>query len=1021
MRKQIRHLFTDLIDELKQNHVLNEEQSILVITVELVLTVFKELEQEGSAYEAWSMLPGYNHPILPNTDLTHVQRLRILCSNIRNRHGWVQMLEEYGDIDQSYRCYLIDEDGHYEYKEPVFVTHRIQRYRDTLGRPIEHAKQSLTFITSGDFYYQRREEDEILTFQGEIPEHLIQEKDRLPLYREKKRFPFNVKEEQLKAVGEMDRLTESKRWSKTFQGMKLKRMGKMPPESTYDQNIHIVGGLGTGKSTFTMIEIFRLVKYHHAKIGIIEGSVEQVLERVKELKNLGIKAVPIIGKSSREQHLSHYIYSHAKEIIDITDWGTDPYEELKYLSGKCIIQALADDETGSSRYPCRALERGKEKYICPLYTSCGVYRAELELINADVWVATSASVLKSRISPMIDPYNRTYYEAMYDLLDIIFVDEADKVQQEFDDAFISEYDLFGEENYLYEQLFILSSNKIMRDYTTLSNGLVSNWSMHLNHLKSVVEKIYHLLSYSSSLRNKFLSHEIFHIYRLLHEIAKELFGDEYDESRGFQTLKEYIDSPFEKKGIALIVDELLTPGSGGKSKELLGECMSQLQLDKPINNQLIEQKLEFFLYLVRLDHLLRYLIHNFPNVSAVLNIENEVERIFRTTPRDYLPFIKDSMTGMLLGYRYIGKEGDKLGTFKIIEYNGVGRQLLTDWHSIYELADEKKGPAIVFLSGTSYAPGSHHFHLDIPVHWVLTADRPKPKIEQFFRPVFNHAETSEPIFISGIRNKDERGQALIKMIHQLKQDFSNEIDYWKDEKRKILLVVNSYEDLRSVKVAFSHDFLWENKVKILTRDLETNEMQYSKRQIEDFVETNADLLAVPLMAVGRGYNILDLEKERSLFGSVFFLIRPYTVPGDIHNMIQILHAYLPHYLNEIKDKCLRFEKGISKLRQKSRSQLEEMVRRPDYWKILNDKEREILSWYLFILMWQMIGRLLRGGSAARVFYVDAKFAFKSAVGEKDTIRTSLLKSWKEMMSREDDFIFNELYGPFINSIKHLEV
>lgn len=87
----------------------------------------------------------------------------------------------------------------------------------------------------------------------------------------------------------------------------------------------------------------------------------------------------------------------------------------------------------------------------PYAASCGIYRDFATLINAEVWVTTSASILKTKLPIMLDPYERTIYEAMYDLLDIIFVDEADAVQKQYDDAFVSEIALFGNSQHLFEK------------------------------------------------------------------------------------------------------------------------------------------------------------------------------------------------------------------------------------------------------------------------------------------------------------------------------------------------------------------------------------------------------------------------------------------------------------------------------------------------------------------------------------------------------------------------------------------
>ncbi len=55
------------------------------------------------------------------------------------------------------------------------------------------------------------------------------------------------------------------------------------------------------------METYRLVKKHQAKVGLLEGTVAEVVKRVKELNSLGINAVPIIGPSGRKKYLNTYL------------------------------------------------------------------------------------------------------------------------------------------------------------------------------------------------------------------------------------------------------------------------------------------------------------------------------------------------------------------------------------------------------------------------------------------------------------------------------------------------------------------------------------------------------------------------------------------------------------------------------------------------------------------------------------------------------------------------------------------
>ncbi|UUZ84557.1 hypothetical protein LJK88_13335 [Paenibacillus sp. P26] len=108
--------------------------------------------------------------------------------------------------------------------------------------------------------------------------------------------------------------------------------------------------------------------------------------------------------------------------------------------------------------------------------------------------------------------------------------------------------------------------------------------------------------------------------------------------------------------------------------------------------------------------------------------------------------------------------------------------------------------------------------------------------------------------------------------------------------RKVLLIVNSYEDVADVGAVFASYSSWKNRYRQLTRDPDPyREAEFSRAELERFANENADVLIAPLLAISRGYNILD-ETKGSLFGSVFFLIRPYPIPQDMTYLIQMLHA-----------------------------------------------------------------------------------------------------------------------------------
>ena len=96
------------------------------------------------------------------------------------------------------------------------------------------------------------------------------------------------------------------------------------------------------------------------------------------------------------------------------------------------------------------------------------------------------------------------------------------------------------------------------------------------------------------------------------------------------------------------------------------------------------------------------------------------------------------------------------------------------------------------------------------------------------------------------------------------------------------------------------------------------------------------------------------------------------------------------------------------------------------YKQLTSDERSVLCWTQLVSIWQIIGRLVRGGVPCIVHFLDIKFAPKSVEEELDTEVTSILVSiikelqlaieaegeepWKKTIAKS-------LYGAFFNALK----
>ena len=117
-----------------------------------------------------------------------------------------------------------------------------------------------------------------------------------------------------------------------------------------------------------------------------------------------------------------------------------------------------------------------------------------------------------------------------------------------------------------------------------------------------------------------------------------------------------------------------------------------------------------------------------------------------------------------------------------------------------------------------------------------------------------------------------------------------------------------------------------------------------------------------------------------------------------------------------------------------------MIRRPPrstlfpYTTLFRSKQREAVIWNQLVSIWQVIGRLIRGGSPARVIFCDAAFALNTAHQDEqgDTPQSSLLVGMQEVLrpyfsskytrgiTRTDKALVQAPYEPFYNALENIQ-
>lgn len=838
----------------------------------------------------------------------------------------------------------------------------------------------------------------------------------------------------------------------TYWQERQKNVTLYPTDSTkqtleYDTQVGIAGLVGSGKTTFIHLETFRLVQQGN-KCGIVTMNTAETLKWVYDLYLTGIIAVPIIGKTNLDSHLQNFI----QKVTRTSDGSKHILSELalnyvlSFFGGICIIDSFsknADPTVPLKDYPCTKLltsdGKVKDKYLCPLYLTCGVFEADRQLSEAAVWVGTSSAIQQSAPYTFMNPHQKTYYDLMNLYLDVIFVDEADGIQDTFDGMYNTENSLFGNQEQTFEKLrqktfAVLDQNQKIQNDTN-----IRRFAHYMDLANRAKNLIFGLIQNKESVRN-FLKKRTFSPQLLLSNVTRKWFDLSRDEDVMNNQLFQWFfyQERFETdEYLELVVAQLekiinikMNPKYDGNESEKFDKEMDVVRefltnhvflnvegLIQPTLEEDDVAKFMLYLYFYVFDTCFYKILElkDYVEIRTNSNFDEIIEVTYQHVYK-YLPFIPDALTMRRFQYYFKGSASvQQYGTFEVYQYLGVGRSSLTNWGSLYHHRDNQD-TSVVFLSGTSYAVGSTHYHVDVPISYVLESKlETLPSIEQFSHNFVDHQ--NEPIFISGISESEKEAQ-LQRLSQQIVPLIREELNHWQlaekdiNKERKVLLVVNSYVQAKWVYQALVPFF--REKVQAITRYPESDLM--IRDEVIYCADKDIDVLVVPLQSINRGYNILKKNSFYSYFGSVFFMVRPYLITQNVSNALSIINGYLPTLVEEAVQHQKYFGEGVQHVVSRANSIFEKLIANEEAFDTLEEEVRHIISWYTFVNVWQMIGRTLRGNTDARVHYVDAKFSYNRKTEVLNKKSDNLLEEWNRVLTQQKDEIMEKLYQPFIENL-----
>ncbi|RMI32695.1 pPIWI_RE_Z domain-containing protein [Nocardia stercoris] len=446
-------------------------------------------------------------------------------------------------------------------------------------------------------------------------------------------------------------------------------------------------------------------------------------------------------------------------------------------------------------------------------------------------------------------------------------------------------------------------------------------------------------------------------------------------------------------------------------------------------------RLEFTLLLAALHHRLNRLTFLWPQVEAALHLDSTDNELSRRPPLDYAPIVPEAPMGNVLGFQYLpddpeqtrGADGLCTGTLRFFRCAGVGRELL------YALPDigadrnsGRRGPHVLLMSGTSWAGTSTRAHVLAPVQAVLKpGDKAIEAIRKTtFRTEFVY-EGSRPITLSGT-DQSMRQEILKQLVSKLARPgrggkaspLEAELAQIDDHRRRrALLLVGSYAEASTTFTLMNDMQRWHGRVRVLTRDdAELDEPTSDdlpspnnasgavrRGELAAFADDDdAEVLIAPLLAIERGHNILSPartpnEERVAAFGTVLFLVRPHPRPDDLSIAVFAMNDWVSRFTRNQKQHkkygtfadVVASNKSLSSaglaFRHIARTEWRRLLTRRYVYSHLGPEEKKAFAWDQLVSIWQVIGRLVRGGVPARVVFVDAAFSPALADAQAPTV------------------------------------
>jgi hypothetical protein len=1003
------------------------------VDIELACSFIYDNFPEVSIYQFWSILTGYNFHI-PNYDQfdyslkNKIANIRFYLTSYKSQKRWREYLDDYLKIKKSLRLFDFDEEGILVKEKVAIIPDRFKSYQKVISTTPKHDNlENIKWLDTNEAFFK----DKNTAYKVKIPNNNSNPE------KKKKKYQLKLTKKEKNKNPSWSELLDTAKWIdkkrqdieepwryKRLKSLKLKILEKnqfkeVDPnkELKIKKLFNIVGMLGVGKSL--LIEVIAVwAAKNKLHTTLILDNVMSILSKVEFFESLDIKAAPVIGRSNLLDHNKKF--QMTRDLDNLLSFNNikKNIDSKKWLNSVCLLRSLTNINRADKDYkstiealfnpPCNNLYENKEDMnkrsnpkFCPFYYDCKVNTAAKKLNKADIWIASAFSFMYTKLPVQVNGKNIRFFEAIYKKSNFLLIDEADQVQLTLDSIFTNSENLTSEDNSSFivrlENEIVNYKNKVRRHTT---DNVVNTMKNMVNIAVIFSEKVHPFFEDNPDIE-RWIGRDFITTGRILYKLEKEQEENDKFNQKEFEKSRELIS----------FVEKLTREDVSYKQhldSDLLTPLFKNFNLE---DTELLFKKIKFYGIIKNLEEALNFIKYNFAVLRDKLDINLENISYLGVFLDRYLPLIKEASLANISGLKYLVDYRNNPNIY-YYRLKGLGRSILLEYPSLFYNADKIMGPTTILFSGSSFLPESSFFHINKKVDAIL--ERPESEKKQINKSSFEYFDTK--ISVSG-NTGEQRKNNLRKVVNKLlsKKTSINGVSHLEsifnnieDKNRKsVLLVVGSYEEVDVVckELEINLDKL-DKKISAMIRDSDDKEYSYQtihRSEISKFNELGADILVAPLMAINRGVNILNQEKNSAIGGGIF-LIRNMLVPTDIINQI----AYLNHWSL----------KNIPRLKNKNDNDWGDYFNREFRHKTMVIWKKHVSEFYNFVgldsldreilfsnyanilqLMNQLIGRLKRGNSEAVIALADIKYAPETSNNAFDTERTSILIGFYKLLDK----------------------